>query len=115
MGFFNSEAKKIAAQHGGIKNMFRQFIDAFEAEGFFIETSNSDSFMLKNEAQFATGLIELKLINETSIRIKFFMTFLDDRVKSVFHFEEYYNLSNSQDYISHNLMQKIDKEIAKRE
>ena len=114
MGLFNSEVKRIAQQHGGIKAMFRQFIDIFESEGFLIYSFGTASFMLKNEAKQASGLIELKLVNETSIKIFFFMRILDGGMPEYLNFEEYYNLSNSQDYISDNLMQRIDKEIAKR-
>lgn len=114
MGLFNNTAKNIAIKNGGIKSMFEQFINLFEAEGFFIELLKSDSLMLKFESNLTTSLIELKLINESSIKIKFFMQFEDGTTPEILRFDEFYNLSQGQQNIADSLIQRIDGEIAKR-
>jgi hypothetical protein len=114
MGFFNNTAKNIALKNGGIKTMFEQFINIFEAEGFFIQVLKSDSFMLKFESNLTTSLIGLELINESSIKIKFFMRFADGTTPEFLHFDEFYNLSQGQQNIADNLIQRIDSEISNR-
>lgn len=114
MSIFDNKAKSIARENGGMLNMFSVFIDLFVDEGFSVDVEKSSSIILRNETDLAVAVIELKLINESSIKILFLMNFLDGTEPKYLKIEDYYNLTQSQKDIYYQLITKVDNEIGKR-
>ncbi len=114
MGIFDSKAKKIARENGGMLNMFSVFIDLFRDEGFNVDSVKPSSITLRNETDLAVASIKLKLISESSLSVWFLMDFLDGTRPQYIDIKEYYNLTQSQQEIYYQLVTKVDNEIGKR-